>query len=89
MLAFQEVKKEIKRGYNYMEHESRWYGGIVNIILDGHNGKVIIDLTQWAESKGNNLDGTEEYRIMTFSFDEFVDMKYKELVERCNYCLFY
>jgi hypothetical protein len=89
MLAFAEVKKEIKQGCNYVEHESKWYGGIVNVILDGYNEKIIIDLTQWNESKGDELDGTECYRIMDFSFDEFLNMSYKELVQRCNYCLFY
>lgn len=89
MLAFNEVKKEIKHGYNYMEHESKWHGGSVNVILDAHDEKVIIDLTQWNESKGNELDGTESYRIMDFSFNEFIAISYKELVQRCNYCLFY
>lgn len=88
MLSFNEVKREIKQGYNYMEHESNWYGGRVNVILDGHNEKVIVDLTEWDESKGNELDGTEDYRIMEFSFDDFMAMSYKELAERCNYCLF-
>ena len=88
-IPFGEVKRDIRKGYNYFEYETKWYGGDVTVILDGHGERVIFDLTRWNESKGHELDGTEDYRIFTLTIPEFVASKYKEIVERANYCLFY
>jgi len=88
-LPFGEVKKDIHNGYNYFEYESKWYGGDAHVILDGHNECVIFDFTQWNDSRGDELDGTEDYRVFDLSFDEFMKSTYKEICERCNYCLFY
>lgn len=88
-IPFLEVKRDIRKGYNYFEYETKWYGGDVTVILDGHGERVIVDLTRWNESQGQELDGTEDCRIFTLPIPEFVASTYKEIVERANYCLFY
>ena len=88
-VPFGEVKRDIKTGYNYMEYEANISGGDITVILDGHNECIIVDCSRWHESKGLELNGTEDFRIMRFSIDEFMAMSYKELTKRVNYCLFY
>lgn len=88
-IPFLEVKRDIHNGYNYFAYDAVWYGGWVTVVLDGYSERIVFDFTRWNESKGQELDGTEDYRIFTLSIPEFVASKYKEIVERANYCLFY
>ena len=88
-IPFGEVKRDIRNGYNYFEYETKWYGGDVTVVLDGHGERIIFDFTRWNESKGPELDGTEDYRVFDLPIPEFVASTYKEIAERANYCLFY
>ena len=88
-IPFSEVKRDIRKGHNYLVYETKWCGGDMAVILEGYNGNIIFDFTRWHASKGFELDGTEDYRIFSLPIDEFLESTYKEIVERANYCLFY
>jgi hypothetical protein len=88
-IPFSEVKRDIRKGHNYLTYEAKWYGGDVAVILEGYNGTVIFDFTRWHFSKKFELDSADDYRIFSLPIAEFLASTYKEIVERANYCLFY
>lgn len=89
MLPFGEIKKDVRNGYNYFEYETKWYGGMIYVILDRYTSRVIFDCTHWSDTRGDEPDGTEDYRFFWLPISEFMASSYKEILKRVNYCLFY
>lgn len=75
-LKFNEIKRDIKNGYEYMEYEQTYYGYSITIILDLRENKVFY----FTEGRVGHI----EIRI-----PDFLELKYNQIVALYNNFLYY
>ena len=75
-LKFNEIKSDIRNGYEYREYEQKYRGEDVTTIYDSHEDKVIV--FTWGY-----------YGQLEFTTEEFLKLDYKEYKKRYNEFMFY
>lgn len=75
-LKFNEIKQDIKNGYEYMEYEQKYYGDSVTAILDLKADKVYY----FTEGRVGHME---------FTFADFMKLTYDQLKKLYNQFLYY
>lgn len=77
-LSINEIKKDIKQGYGYMEYECNYYNGQLTVISDPRENNMLVNYARG------------EY-VMTYKLnrDQFITMSRVEFNKLFNENLFY